>query len=45
MSVALALGLGFFVLTAVASVLAVGLVSGYRNTIYLLHQKAKLLVN
>jgi len=45
MSVALALGLGFFVLTAVASVLAVGLVSGYRNTIDLLHQKAELLVN
>jgi class 3 adenylate cyclase len=45
MSVALALGLGFFVLTAVASVLAVGLVSGYQNTVQLLHKKAELLVN
>jgi class 3 adenylate cyclase len=45
MSVALGLGLGFFVLTAVASVLAVGLVSGYQNTVQLLRQKAELLVN
>jgi adenylate cyclase len=44
MSVALGLGLGFFVLTAVASVLAVGLVSGYHNTVDLLRQKAELLV-
>jgi class 3 adenylate cyclase len=43
MSVALALGLGFFVLTAVAGVLSVGLVSGYRNTVDLLRQKAQLL--
>ena len=45
MSVALGLGLGFFVLTAVASVLSVGLVSGYRNTVDLLRQKAALLVS
>lgn len=45
MSVALGLGLGFFVLTAVASVLSVGLVSGYRNTVDLLRQKAELLVS
>ncbi len=44
MSVALGLGLGFFVLTAVGSVLGIGLVSGYRNTISLLHKKAELLV-
>lgn len=44
MSVALGLGLGFFVLTAVGSVLGIGLVSGYRNTISLLHEKAELLV-
>ena len=43
MSVALALGLGFFVLTSVATVLSVGLVSGYRNTVELLRQKAELL--
>jgi len=35
-SVTLALGLGFFVLTSVAGVLSVGLVSGYRNTTELL---------
>jgi class 3 adenylate cyclase len=45
MSVALGLGLGFFVLTAVASVLGVGLLSGYQNTIGLLRQKAELLVS
>ncbi len=45
MSVALGLGLGFFVLTAVASVLAVGLVSGYHNTVDLLRQKAELLLD
>jgi hypothetical protein len=45
MSVALALGLGFFVLTAVASVLAVGLISGYQSTIRLLEQKADLIVS
>jgi adenylate cyclase len=44
MSVALGLGLGFFVLTAVGSVLGIGLVSGYRNTVTLLHEKAELLV-
>ena len=43
MSVALALGLGFFVLTSVATVLSVGLVSGYRNTVELLRQKSELL--
>lgn len=43
MSVALALGLGFFVLTSVGGVLSVGLVSGYRNTVDLLRQKAELL--
>ena len=45
MSVALALGLGFFVLTSVAGVLSVGLVSGYRNTVDLLRQKAELLTS
>lgn len=45
MSVALALGLGFFVLTAVASVLAVGLISGYQSTVKLLQQKAYLIVS
>ena len=45
MSVALGLGLGFFVLTAVAAVLGVGLVSGYQNTIGLLKEKAELLVS
>ena len=45
MSVALGLGLGFFVLTAVASVLAIGLVSGYRNTVALLNEKAELIVS
>jgi len=44
MSVALGLGLGFFVLTAVGSVLAVGLISGFQNTVSLLRQKAELLV-
>ena len=44
MSVALGLGLGFFVLTAVVGVLAVGLVSGYQNTVDLLRQKAELLI-
>jgi len=44
MSVALGLGLGFFVLTAVGSVLGIGLVSGYRNTVTLLQEKAELLV-
>ena len=44
MSVALGLGLGFFVLTAVGSVLGIGLVSGYQNTSQLLRQKAELLV-
>ena len=45
MSVTLALGLGFFVLAAVASVLGIGIVSGYRNTVGLLHEKAELLVS
>lgn len=45
MSVALGLGLGFFVLTAVGSVLGIGLVSGYQNTSELLRQKAELLVS
>ncbi len=45
MSVALGLGLGFFVLTAVAGVLGVGLVSGFQNTAQLLGQKAELLVS
>ncbi len=45
MSVTLALGLGFFVLTAIASVLGVGFVSGYRNTANLLTEKAELLVS
>jgi class 3 adenylate cyclase len=44
MSVALGLGLGFFVLTAVVGVLSVGLISGYRNTADLLRQKAELLI-
>lgn len=44
MSVALALGLGFFVLTSVAGVLGVGLVVGYRNTSELLTQKAQLII-
>ena len=44
MSVALGLGLGFFVLTAVSSVLGIGLLSGYQNTSELLRQKAALLV-
>lgn len=44
MSVALALGLGFFVLTAVAGVLGVGLVVGYQNTADLLSQKAQLII-
>jgi len=44
MSVALGLGLGFFVLTAVVGVLSVGLVSGYQNTVDLLRQKAELLI-
>jgi class 3 adenylate cyclase len=45
MSVALALGLGFFVLTAVATVFSVGLISGYRNTVELLRQKAELMTS
>lgn len=45
MSVALGLGLGFFVLTAVASVLAIGLISGYQSTTALLAEKAELLVS
>lgn len=45
MSVALGLGLGLFVLTAVASVLTIGLVSGYRNTVALLNEKAELIVS
>jgi len=45
MSVALGLGLGFFVLTAVAGVLGVGLVVGYRNTVDLLTQKAELIIS
>ncbi len=44
MSVALGLGLGFFVLTAVVGVLSVGLISGYQNTADLLRQKAELLI-
>lgn len=44
MSVALGLGLGFFVLTSVAGVLGVGLVIGYQNTVDLLRQKSELLV-
>jgi class 3 adenylate cyclase len=44
MSVALALGLGFFVLTSVAGVLGVGLVVGYQNTVDLLTQKAELII-
>ncbi|WP_170475662.1 adenylate/guanylate cyclase domain-containing protein [Ruegeria arenilitoris] len=44
MSVALALGLGFFVLTSVAGVLGVGLIVGYRNTSELLTQKAELII-
>lgn len=42
MSVALALGLGFFVLTSVSAVLSIGLLSGYQNTAELLRQKAEL---
>ena len=45
MSVALGLGLGFFVLTAVIGVLAVGLIVGYQNTADLLQQKAELIVS
>ncbi len=45
MSVALALGLGFFVLVSVAGVLGVGLVVGYQNTVDLLAQKAGLIIN
>lgn len=45
MSVALGLGLGFFVLTAMAGVLGVGLVVGYQNTVDLLRQKAELIIN
>jgi adenylate cyclase len=45
MSVALGLGLGFFVLTAVAGVLGVGLVVGYQNTVDLLRQKAELIIS
>ena len=45
MSVALGLGLGFFVMTSVAGVLGVGLVSGYQNTVDLLRQKAELLLS
>lgn len=44
MSVALGLGLGFFVLTSVAGVLGIGLVIGYQNTIDLLRKKAELLI-
>ncbi len=44
MSVALGLGLGFFVLTAVAGVLGVGVVVGYQNTVDLLRQKAELII-
>ena len=44
MSVALGLGLGFFVLTSVAGVLGVGLIIGYQNTVDLLRQKSELLV-
>ncbi len=44
MSVALALGLGFFVLVSVAGVLGVGLVVGYQNTVDLLAQKARLII-
>ena len=45
MSVALGLGLGFFVLAAVVGVLAVGLIVGYQNTVDLLRQKAELIVS
>ncbi len=45
MSVALGLGLGFFVLTAVAGVLGVGVVVGYQNTVDLLRQKAELIIS
>lgn len=45
MSVALGLGLGFFVLTAIAGVLGAGIVSGYQNTVDLLRQKADLMVS
>ena len=45
MSLALGVVLGGFVLTAVASVMGVGLWSGYRNTVDLLEQKADILVS
>lgn len=45
MSVALGLGLGFFVLTAVAGVLGVGLIVGYQNTSDLLNEKAALIIS
>jgi class 3 adenylate cyclase len=45
MSVALGLGLGFFVLTSVAGILGVGLVVGYQNTVDLLTQKSELIIN
>ncbi|UCH75654.1 MAG: hypothetical protein JSU82_07430 [Rhodospirillales bacterium] len=45
MSVALGLGLGFFVLTAVAGVLGIGLIVGYQNTAELLAQKAELIIS
>ena len=45
MSVALGLGLGFFVLTAVAGVLGIGLIVGYQNTVDLLRQKAALIIS
>ncbi|MFA9562376.1 MAG: adenylate/guanylate cyclase domain-containing protein, partial [Nitrospirota bacterium] len=45
MSVALGLGLGFFVLVSVAGVLGVGLVVGYQNTVGLLAQKAELIIS
>lgn len=44
MSMALGLGLGFFVFTSVAGVLAVGLLIGYQNTVDLLRQKAELVI-
>ena len=45
MSVALGVVLGGFVLIAVASVMGVGIWSGYSNTIELLEQKADILVS
>lgn len=45
MSVALGLGLGFFVLTSIAGVLGVGLLVGYQNTVDLLAQKAELIIS